>query len=104
MIQRYNLQPRDPEAYQRGELVEPVKQIVYYIDSATPVKWRPYMIRGVEKWQKAFEAAGFKNAILALVLAAIIARPKFGKGTIFPAASAGVLLICVAIFWSAIKV
>ena len=44
---------------------EPVKPIVYWIDSATPTKWIPYMKRGVEKWQKAFEAAGFKNAIIA---------------------------------------
>ena len=60
-IRRWRLEKKDPNA----EMSEPVKQIVYYIDSATPVKWRPYMMRGVEKWQKAFEAAGFKNAIIA---------------------------------------
>ena len=48
--------------------------------------------------------AGFKNSILALILAAIIARPKFGKGGILPVAGAGFLLIGVAIFWSAIKI
>ncbi|HET9052624.1 MAG TPA: zinc-dependent metalloprotease, partial [Cyclobacteriaceae bacterium] len=64
-ISRWKLIPKDVEAYKRGELVEPVKQIVYYIDPATPVKWRPYLIAGVNDWNKAFEAAGFKNAIVA---------------------------------------
>ena len=50
----------------RGELVEPVKPIVYYIDPATPKQWRKYLIAGVNDWQKAFEKAGFKNAIYAL--------------------------------------
>ncbi len=65
IISRWRLEPKDVEAYKRGELVEPVKQIVYYIDPATPKKWRPYLIAGVEDWNKAFEAAGFKNAITA---------------------------------------
>lgn len=60
-ITRWRLEKKDPNA----ELSEPIKPIVYYIDSATPTKWIPYMKRGVEKWQKAFEAAGFKNAIIA---------------------------------------
>lgn len=60
-ITRWRLEKKDPNA----AMSEPVKPIVYYIDAATPVKWRPYMIKGVEKWQKAFEAAGFKNAIIA---------------------------------------
>jgi hypothetical protein len=60
-IARWRLEKKDPNA----ELSEPVKPIVYYIDSATPEKWRPYIKRGVEKWQEAFEAAGFKNAIIA---------------------------------------
>ncbi len=66
-IQRYRLEPReqDIEKYKRGELVEPKKQIVYYIDPATPKKWRKYLILGVNDWQKAFEQAGFKNAIVA---------------------------------------
>ena len=64
-IQRWRLEPKDPAAYARGELVEPVKPIVYYIDPATPMKWRRYVRDGVQSWQKAFEAAGFKNAILA---------------------------------------
>jgi hypothetical protein len=64
-IRRWRLEPKDPAAYARGELVEPVKPIVYYLDPATPAKWRPYVRQGVEDWQKPFEAAGFKNAIIA---------------------------------------
>jgi predicted Zn-dependent protease with MMP-like domain len=62
---RLEVKPEDREKFARGELVEPVKPIVYYIDPATPSKWVPYLKQGVEDWQKAFEAAGFKNAILA---------------------------------------
>ena len=64
-ITRWRLEPKDPEAYFRGELVEPIKPIVYYIDPATPTEWVPYLKMGVEDWQVAFEAAGFKNAIIA---------------------------------------
>ena len=64
-ILRWRLEPSDPEAYARGELVEPVEPIVYYIDPATPEKWRPYLKQGVADWERAFEAAGFKNAIMA---------------------------------------
>ncbi len=64
-ITRWRLEPKDPAAYARGELVEPVQPIVYYIDPATPTKWRPYVKQGVEDWQKAFEKAGFRNAIIA---------------------------------------
>lgn len=66
-IVRWNLQPK-PEDYNRwqnGALVVPQKQIVYYIDPATPKKWRPYLIKGVNDWAKAFEKAGFKDAIVA---------------------------------------
>jgi hypothetical protein len=63
-IHRWKLEPKDEAAYARGELVEPKKQIVYYIDPATPKKWVPYLIAGINDWQKAFEAAGFKNAIV----------------------------------------
>lgn len=63
-IHRWNLVPKDTAAYKRGELVEPVKPIVIYIDPATPKKWVPYLIAGINDWQKAFEAAGFKNAII----------------------------------------
>ena len=65
VITRYRLVPKDMEAYRRGELVEPVKQIVYYIDPATPKQWVPYLMAGVNDWNVAFEAAGFKNAIVA---------------------------------------
>ncbi len=64
-LRRWRMEPKDPEAYARGELVEPVKPIVYYLDPATPDKWRPYIKQGIEDWQKAFEVAGFKNAIIA---------------------------------------
>ena len=64
-ITKWRLEPKDPEAYARGELVEPIKPIVYYVDPGTPEKWRPFIKQGVEDWQVAFEAAGFKNAIIA---------------------------------------
>ena len=64
-VRRWRLEPKDPAAYARGELVEPVKPIVYYLDPSTPAKWRPYVRQGIEDWQKPFEVAGFKNAILA---------------------------------------
>ncbi|MEY4280744.1 MAG: hypothetical protein RLZ39_156 [Bacteroidota bacterium] len=66
-IVRWRLEPKpeDVEKYKKGILVEPKKQIVYYIDPATPKKWRPYLMQGVNDWQAAFEQAGFKNAIVA---------------------------------------
>ena len=64
-IRRYRMEPSDPEAWARGELVEPVNPWVWYIDPATPEEWIPYYIEGVEEWQAAFELAGFKNAIQA---------------------------------------
>ena len=64
-ITRWRLEPSDPAAYARGEVVDPVEPIVYYIDPATPPKWVPYLKQGVEDWQPAFEAAGFSNAIVA---------------------------------------
>jgi hypothetical protein len=64
-ITRWRLEPKDVEAYKRGEKVEPKKPIVYYIDPATPTKWRKYLKQGIEDWNVAFEAAGFKNAIIA---------------------------------------
>ena len=67
MITRWRLEPKeeDLEKFKRGELVEPKKPIIYYIDPATPQKWVPYLIQGVNDWQKSFEKAGFKNAIMA---------------------------------------
>ncbi|RYY63133.1 MAG: DUF5117 domain-containing protein [Chitinophagaceae bacterium] len=67
MVKRWKLEPKDGdlEKYKAGQLVEPKKQIVFYIDPATPAKWIPYLIQGVNDWQKSFEKAGFKNAIVA---------------------------------------
>jgi len=67
LIKRWRLEPKDEdmEKYKRGELVEPKKQIIFYIDPATPKKWVPYLIEGVNDWNVAFEKAGFKNAIVA---------------------------------------
>jgi len=64
-IARWRLEPSDTAAFLRGELVDPVKPIVYYVDEATPVKWRPYLRQGIEDWNVAFAAAGFRNAIIA---------------------------------------
>ena len=64
-ISRWKLVPKDMEAYRRGELVEPKEPIVYYLDPATPERWRPYFKKGIEDWNEAFNAAGFKNAIIA---------------------------------------
>ena len=64
-IRRWRLEPSDVQAYARGELVDPVKPIVYYIDPGTPEQWRAYVKQGVEDWQAAFETAGFSNAIIA---------------------------------------
>ncbi|HUG41123.1 MAG TPA: zinc-dependent metalloprotease [Longimicrobiales bacterium] len=64
-ITRWRLEPSDTAAFQRGELVEPVKPIVYYIDPATPMKWRSCLKEGVEDWNRAFADAGFRNAIIA---------------------------------------
>ena len=65
IVRRWRLEPKDKEAYLKGELVEPIKPIVYYLDPATPLKWRKYFKLGIEDWNSAFEKAGFKNAILA---------------------------------------
>jgi hypothetical protein len=69
LAKRWRLEPKpeDMEKYKRGELVEPQKPIVIYIDPATPKKWVPYLIEGINDWQAAFEQAGFKNAIIGKV-------------------------------------
>ena len=66
IAKRWRLEPKDEdiEKYKRGELVEPKKPIIFYIDPATPKKWIPYLMQGVNDWQVAFEKAGFKNAIM----------------------------------------
>jgi hypothetical protein len=65
LIRRFRLEPSDPEAFARGELVEPVEPIVWYIDPATPPEWVPYFIDGILEWNAAFEQAGFRNALQA---------------------------------------
>ncbi len=62
---RLEVKDEDLEKFKNGELVEPKKQIVYYIDRATPKQWVPFIKQGINDWQVAFEAAGFKNAIIA---------------------------------------
>jgi hypothetical protein len=62
-IRRYRLEPSDPEAFARGELVEPVEPWVWYIDPATPEEWIPYFKEGILEWNEGFEEAGFRNAI-----------------------------------------
>ncbi|MDQ2068617.1 zinc-dependent metalloprotease [Natronospira bacteriovora] len=62
-LRRYRLEPKDMEAFKRGELVVPKKPIVWYIDPATPEKWVPYFKAGIMEWESAFEKAGFKNAV-----------------------------------------
>jgi hypothetical protein len=66
-ITKWSLEPKseDIELYLKGELVEPIKPIVFYIDPTTPKRWVPYIIKAVNDWQPAFEQAGFKNAIYA---------------------------------------
>lgn len=67
MVARWRLEPKaeDQDKYLHGILVEPKKPIVFYIDRTTPSQWVPYLIEGVNDWNKAFEMAGFKNAIVA---------------------------------------
>jgi hypothetical protein len=62
---RLEVKDEDLDKFKNGELVEPKKQIIYYVDRATPKKWVPFIKQGIEDWQVAFEAAGFKNAIIA---------------------------------------
>ncbi|MDQ0109620.1 hypothetical protein J2T02_004764 [Chitinophaga terrae (ex Kim and Jung 2007)] len=66
IIHRWRLEPKpeDVEKYKRGELVEPARPIVIYIDPATPKQWRKFLVAGINDWQPAFEKAGFKNAII----------------------------------------
>ena len=65
-IHKWRLEPKpeDFDKWQKGELVVPAKPIVFYLDPATPKKWRPFLIQGINDWQVAFEQAGFKNAIV----------------------------------------
>ncbi len=65
-ITRWRLVPSDTTAYMRGKLTEPVTPITFYIDPAVPAKLRPWLKKGITDWNKAFERAGFKNAVRAL--------------------------------------
>ncbi|MFW6202471.1 MAG: zinc-dependent metalloprotease, partial [Gemmatimonadota bacterium] len=76
-VRRYRLEPSDPEAFARGELVEPVKPWVWYIDPATPPEWVPYVKAGIEEWNEAFEGAGFRNAIQARLAPTEEEDPEF---------------------------
>ena len=77
IIRRWHLEPKDKVAYAQGKLVEPVKPIVYYLDPATPIKWRKYFKLGIEDWNQVFEKAGFKNAILAKDPPSLEENPDF---------------------------
>jgi hypothetical protein len=72
-IARWRLEKKDPTA----AVSEPVKPIVYYIDAATPMQWREWLKKGIEDWQPAFEAAGFKNAIVAKMAPTHEEDPEF---------------------------
>ena len=63
LAHRWQLVPKDKKAYAKGQLTEPEKKIVFYLDSAFPASWQPPIREGVLRWNKAFEAAGFRNAI-----------------------------------------
>jgi hypothetical protein len=65
-IVRHRMEPKqeDIQRYLKGELVEPKEPLVFYVDPATPKQWRPYIIAGINDWNEAFKAAGFKNAIV----------------------------------------
>ena len=66
-VQRWRLAPSDTAAYKRGELVEPAEPIVYYVDRTVPTEYREYVTQGIEAWNEAFRAAGYKNAVVAKI-------------------------------------
>jgi hypothetical protein len=76
-LRRFRLEPSDPDAFARGELVEPVEPWVWYIDPATPSEWVPYFKAGIEEWNEAFEEAGFRNAIQARLAPTEEEDPEF---------------------------
>lgn len=63
LANRWRIEPKDMAAYQRGELVEPKKPIVWYVDDAFPAEWKEPVRKGILNWNKAFEAIGFKNVM-----------------------------------------
>ncbi len=76
-LRRYRVEPSDPEAFARGELVDPVEPIVWYIDPATPEEWVPYFKEGIEEWNEAFEEAGFSNVLEARLAPTEEEDPEF---------------------------
>lgn len=79
VVKRWRLEPKDPEAYLKGELVEPIKQIVFYIDRNTPSRWVPFFIEAVNAWQESFERIGFKNAIRGELAPTPEENPEFSE-------------------------
>lgn len=65
LTNRWRLEPSDTAAYRRGELVDPVKPIVFYIDNTFPEWWKPYVRNAVNQWSEVFEEIGFRNAVQA---------------------------------------
>jgi hypothetical protein len=63
---RFRLEPKDPQAFKNGQLTEPVKPIIFYVDSDFPSSWKPAIRAAVNDWQLAFEKIGFKNAVIAM--------------------------------------
>ena len=72
-IARYRLEKKDPSA----AVSEPVKPIAFYVDPATPEWLKPWVAKAIESWQPAFEAAGFKNGIIAKFAPSAIEDPDW---------------------------
>lgn len=77
VLRRYRMEPSDPVAHARGELVEPKNPWVWYLDPATPPEWIPYFREGILEWNEAFELAGFKNALQVRVAPTEAEDPEF---------------------------
>lgn len=77
IIHRWRLEPSDSAAYARGEVVRPVEPITFYVDSAFPRKWRQAVLDGITDWSRAFEAAGFRDAIVARMYPSKEEMPDF---------------------------
>ncbi len=79
---RWNIEPKDPEAFAAGKLSEPVKQIVFYVDNNFPTKWRPYIKEGIAQWNELFEQIGFKNVVKVLDFPTPEEDPEFDPDNI----------------------
>ncbi len=77
VLRRYRMEPSDPEAHARGELVEPKNPWIWYLDPATPPEWIPYFREGILEWNEAFELAGFRNALQVRVAPTEEEDPEF---------------------------